>query len=147
MAPNFGHRICVMLRKHCLFSSPHSASNYFTELLSLIVDVRTTWATLCIHLVVFKAVISNKKHERRRKIDIVDLHIFGTNLHVFARPRMSLTNRVFCSSAFCNHFLHGQWYKGSHQMPINRKFNVQRVIGSPDVFSVTYVKTYAGPCM
>jgi len=50
------------------------------------------------------------------------------------------------SRAFCNHFLYGEWYKGSHQMPICWNFQVKRVVGSPDVFSVTYVKTYAGPC-
>ena len=36
------------------------------------------------------------------------------------------------SRTFCNHVSHAEWYKGSHQMPIYRNFNVKRVVGSPD---------------
>ena len=41
------------------------------------------------------------------EIDIVDLHIFGTILHVFARPRMGLTNRVLAQEHFGTTFAWG----------------------------------------
>jgi len=55
-------------------------------------------------VVVFIAFISSKKHVWPRKIDILDLHIFGTILHVFARPRMGLTNRVLAQEHFATTF-------------------------------------------